>query len=505
MAQFLNFLNNRVSFFILFIAFLNISMMGPENVPVKDLLLSLDISGIFNIFLQAESFYRIPDTPIRFLIFIFSIIFFVLMIDKRIEIKKCPRIFITILPLIVYLFILTLLITDGFYNYSAILIVLLSLHYSLFYSKNNLSSLEKFFLLSYLAMFLVPFWSSMMHQTSFSEIDNYIRFILVIPIYLTLREIRIPMNNFINIVNLSSILIGLCALYCIIILNETRVRGFTSSAVIFGNISLVFFMFSFLSISRYINNNKNILFPLIASGATFFAWASTGSRGSVLLVLVFFFLLFTKPFKNLIIASKNVNIIFLLVITTIFVNSPIISRSIDSYGSTYNYITEGSEHHWRHSNSIVPRLNLWKGSIILINENTVKGIGLTNFNNSLNEQIKLKNIQPIRPLSDDLTDGQNHAHNQFLDIFIKTGVFGFLTLIFFMSIHLYYFYRRRYQSENNEDAGLLSLFGIVSVVGYICYMFTNSVFSHQLSTLFMTLLFIILSGMITNKLGKNST
>ena len=75
MAQFLNFLNNRVSFFILFIAFLNISMMGPENVPVKDLLLSLDISGIFDIFLQAESFYRIPDTPIRFLIFIFSIFF----------------------------------------------------------------------------------------------------------------------------------------------------------------------------------------------------------------------------------------------------------------------------------------------------------------------------------------------------------------------------------------------------------------------------------------------
>ena len=504
MARVLNFLNNRVSFFILFIAFLNISMMGPENIPVKDLLLSLDISGIFNIFLQAESFYRIPDTPIRFLIFIFSIVFFVLMIDKRIEIKKCPRIFITTLPLIVYLFILTLLITDGFYNYSAILIVLLSLHYSLFYSKNNLSSLEKFFLLSYLAMFLIPFWSSMMHQTNFSEIDNYIRFLLVIPVYLALREIRIPMNNFISIVNLSSILIGLCALYFIIISNETRVRGFTSSAIIFGNISLVFFMFSFLSISRYINNNKNILFPLIASGATFFAWASTGSRGTVLLVLVFFSLLFTKPFKNLIIIPKNMYIIFLLIITTIFVSSPIISRSVESYESTYNHITEGSGYHSSHNSSIVPRLNVWKASIILINENTVKGIGLTNFNNSLNEQIKLKNIEPIRPSSDDLTDGQNHAHNQFLDIFVKTGMFGFFTLIFFMIIHLYFFYHKLNQSKNNEDVGLLSLFGIVSVVGYIFYMLTNSVFSHQLSTLFMTLLFIILSGMITNQLGKKS-
>jgi len=478
--------------------------MGPENIPVKDLILAFDITSIFNIFLQSESFYRIPDTPLRFLVFIISIIFFILMINKKIEIKKCPRIFITTLPIIIHLFILTLLTTDGFYNYSAILIVLLSFYYSLFYSKNNLSSLEKLFLLSYLAMFLIPFWSSMIHQTSFSEIDNYIRFILVIPVYLTLREVQIPMDNFINIVNLSSILIGLCALYCIIILNETRVRGFTSSAIIFGNISLVFFMFSFLSISRYIGNNKNIFFPLIASGAAFFAWASTGSRGSVLLVLVFLFLLFTKPFKNLMIIPKSANIIFLLIITTIFISSPIVSRSIDSYGTTYNYITEGSEHHWKHSNSIVPRLNIWKGSIVLINENTVKGVGLTNFNNSLNEQIKLKNIQPIRALSNDLTDGQNHAHNQFLDTFVKTGVFGFFTLIFFMIIHLYFFYHRHYQSKNNGDTGLLSLFGIVSVVGYICYMFTNSVFSHQLSTLFMILLFIILSGMITNKSGKHS-
>ena len=127
-------------------------------------------------------------------------------------------------------------------------------------------------------MFLIPFWSSMMHPTSFAEIDNYIRFILVIPIYLTLREVDVPFDNFISIVNLSSILIGLCALYCILILNETRVRGFKSNNI--WQYITVFFLFSFLSISRYISSNKNILFPLIASGATFFAWASTGSRGS---------------------------------------------------------------------------------------------------------------------------------------------------------------------------------------------------------------------------------
>ena len=502
MSRVLNFLNNRFSFFILFIALLNVSMMGPENVPVKNLIFSFNINGIFNIFLQSENFYRIPDTPLRFSVFIFSIIFFILMVYKKIEIKKCPRILAAMLPLIVYLFIATLLITDGFYNYSAILIVLLSFYYSFYYSKNDLSSFEILFLLSYLAMFLIPFWSSMIHQTSFSEIDNYTRFILVIPVYLTLREVEVPFDNFINILNLSSILIGLCALYCILILNETRVRGFTSSAIIFGNIALIFSLFSFLSISRYVNNNKNIFFPVIASGAAFFAWASTGSRGSVLLVLVFLFLLFTKSFKSSMIIPKNTLITFLLIISIIFINSPIISRYADSYNSTYNYLIEGSGHHWRHSNSIVPRINIWKGSVIMINDNIIEGVGLTNFNHSLNEQIKLKNIPAIRPFSDNPTAGQNHAHNQFLDIFVKTGMFGFLTLIFFIMIHLYFFYHRYNQSKNNADASLLSLFGIVSVIAYICYMLIHSVFSHQLSTLFMTLLFIVLSGMITKKSGK---
>jgi len=69
-------------------------------------------------------------------------------------------------------------------------------------------------------------------------------------------------------------------------------------------------------------------------------------------------------------------------------------------------------------------------------------------------------------------------------------------------IHLYFFYHRYNQSKNNADASLLSLFGIVSVIAYICYMLIHSVFSHQLSTLFMTLLFIVLSGMITKKSGK---
>jgi O-antigen ligase len=192
----------------------------------------------------------------------------------------------------------------------------------------------------------------------------------------------------------------------------------------------------------------------------------------------------------------------LLFSSVILVNPSVIERFSNAYDSTYNYMIDGSPHHWKHSDSIVPRVNIWKGSMLMIEENFITGIGLNNFNESLGQKIKIGKIQPIRAASNNLTDGQNHAHNQFLDIFAKTGLFGFLSLIFFMMIHLYFFYRSYNLSHNNIETKYLSLFGVISVVGYIFYMSTNSILSHQLSTLFMILLFIILSGMITNRLEK---
>ena len=42
--------------------------------------------------------------------------------------------------------------------------------------------------------------------------------------------------------------------------------------------------------------------------------------------------------------------------------SGITHRLYNAYHGTYNYITEDSIHHWKHKDSIVPRLNIWNGS-----------------------------------------------------------------------------------------------------------------------------------------------
>ena len=401
-------------------------MIGPPNVPIKQMLLLFDINGILNIFSTTDTFYKIPNTFLRFLIFITSIILFITMIFNRKHGKNVPKFFVYSMTCAIYLFFITILTTNEIYNYIAIFIILTSFYFLVFYSKNNLSSIEILIMLSYLSIFLIPFFSSLIHETTFSEIDNYIRFILVIPVYLTLREIEFSSSNFFNMINIASILIGMFALYCILVLNEYRVRGFTSTALIFGNISLLFSLFSFLSIRHYLNNNKNIIFPLVASGASFFAWGATGSRGSIILIILFIILLMTKPFRKVLNLSIKQIILVTLIAITIFINSVNLIRYNNAYESTQNYIMDNSEHYWMHSDSIVPRINIWKGSVSIIKKNMIAGVGLNNFNSFLDKEIKLNNIQPIRKAKDNPTAGMNHAHNQYLDIFVKTGIFGFL-------------------------------------------------------------------------------
>ena len=415
-------------------------MIGPPSVPIKEIVLSLNFSELYKILISAETIYRVPDTLLRFSVFIFSLIFFIsIPLVKSMNYQE-PKYYSSIISFLSLSFLVTILISDNIYNYIAILLVIFSLIYVILYSRNTLNNIEISLLFTYLLMFTVPFWSSLFHSTSFSEIDNYLRFILVIPIYLTLREIKIAPDKVYLSINMSSILIGLFAIYCALFSEDIRVRGFTSSAMIFGNISLLFSLFSFITISQYLQENKNMIFPIIASLLAFFAWILSGSRGSIFLIFFFIALLFSKTSKENKLYSKKIIATSLIIISIIFINSSTFTRFTNAYESTYNYIFDNSEHYWQHSDSIVPRINLWKGASLLIEKHYAQGIGLNNFNKYLEKEIQLKNIQPIRNFSNNPTAGMNHAHNQYLDIFVKTGILGFMSLLIFIFFVIANFY-----------------------------------------------------------------
>jgi O-antigen ligase len=89
------------------------------------------------------------------------------------------------------------------------------------------------------------------------------------------------------------------------------------------------------------------------------------------------------------------------------------------------------------SKSIDERLSLWKSSIEVIKNNWMFGVGVGDFQTALDKQNYIMGF-------DIGVDNRYNSHNQYLQIFASTGIFGFLS---FLSIH-YYLLRNKLKQKS---------------------------------------------------------
>jgi len=493
-------LEKKIYLFAFSLILFFIASIGPPNVQVLHIFETFKIPELIKLYNESESFFRMPDTRTRFILYFISILTFLSIIflpsksTKDISHNRIIRV-------LIYIFLLTILSTNSLYNYSAILLILYSIYYLIFYSSRQYTKKEIILMSSYFILYFIPFVHALYFHTSLSETDNYLRFLLVIPLYILIREIDLDIYEFMNILYISSIVIGITAFYFLLTDNLTQLRGFTSSSTIFGNISFLFAMMSILSFNYYIKFNKNYLLPSLAILLSLFAWTLTASRGPLIaLIFISIFYLLKYPKISFKVLFPRVFIILMLFITTLIIFSNIPNRISQAYYSTYNYVFDDKSHTWKQKDSLIPRYIIWEGSAIMIKKNTFTGVGLNNFNLELNKLITNKSIPPVRNDLNNPTAGMNHAHNQYLDIFAKTGIFGFLSLLFFLIMNFYNF--KDGLKHKNEDCEYFAMIGLTIIIVYSSYMFTHTILSHQQSTLFMTVLLTIISGLMTNKINN---
>jgi O-antigen ligase len=472
------------------------SVFGNNETPVKQIFTEFNFFETLDLLATKESFFRTPDTFLRSSVFFLSIITmllsFILKSSNTNILSTTLRNLITILPLV---FFLTILSTDDFYNVIALLLVILSIYYTIFYAKRSFHRHESILISSYVLILIYPFYSSLIHQSSLAEIDNYLRFLFVIPVYITLRDMNISLKFFLLSIGLASLLSGALAIFQYLYINGP-VAGYSSSSSVFGAIVLFFSLISIMS-TAYFDKNKFIQYFLyVSSSIGIMGWMLTGQRGLILLIIFFgFFLFFTKS-KSLLWTSKMPLFIIPSILILFFFTTPLFSRITNAYESTYNYVIEDSPHHWRHRDSIVPRLTIWEGSINIIKENGFHGIGLDNFNKKLEEQMFLGKIDSIRDSVNNKSAGMNHAHNQYLDIYVKTGILGLITLLIFLYIHIKYF--RNGLNSDKSEYNLISLIGILSVFNFSIVMLFQTFLAHQQLILFMCLMLVTIGAMKSN-------
>ena len=453
--------------------------------------------------MYSDTFFRMPDTFNRALIFVLSLVFLVISSLYNSPFQSHNRLITISFVTLSSLFFITIIITDNAYNLSMMLLIIISLYYYIYKADNHFKSIEIILLLSYLAFFIFPFIHSYFITTSITEVDNYTRFLLAIPLYLMIRDLDFDKQFFLYLINIASIILLPVALYFYLLFDLDRVRIFTSSATIFSNISMTFFLFSMLSIYFFKRYKLSYIFlAYLGSFSALFAWGLSGSRFTIIIPLLLIILLILMPnYRKYVTPFCNkIGLIFVTLLLSTFFVSTSFDRLTNLNLSSIGDYSKPEANHWIKKDSIVPRLLIWNGAINMINENTISGIGLNNFNKELHSQIINNKIQPIRKDFDNPTAGLNHAHSQFLDIFAKLGFFGFLLLSFFIIINFYFFYRL---SKNNED-NIFAIFGLLFILIHSLIMINHVILSHHQSTIFMVFLLVFFAGLSlsNNKKGE---
>ena len=141
------------------------SVFGNNETPVKQIFTEFNFFETLDLLATKESFFRTPDTFLRSSVFFLSIITmllsFILKSSNTNILSTTLRNIITTLPLV---FFLTILTTDNFYNAIALLLVTLSIYYTIFYAKRSFHRHEIILISSYILILIYPFYNSLLHE-----------------------------------------------------------------------------------------------------------------------------------------------------------------------------------------------------------------------------------------------------------------------------------------------------------------------------------------------------
>ena len=307
------------------------------------------------------------------------------------------------------------------------------------------------------------------HETPLSELDNYYRFLLLLPLLLiTLSETRIIGLIFISAIAGIIHAYANDAFYGIHLYpdNVFRYEGTSSIAITYSIMCSTLFMVCLYYM--FYKNNKS--YHLILSSIIFLIlFMITETRGPLIgIVIASIYLSYAIKNKE----ENSVNYKLPLVVLSIFLIS--LMTIPNPVGERLKLMADINlaDPAEIESSSLRDRTYYLIFAIKEIEDNYIQGIGpqnvLTKMSQSLEEQ-GIKNII-----------ARDHVHNEFLDIALKFGLFSLILLFV-----VYFFIT---QTKNEEHRVLLNILMIMLISSQL----TQSQFAHHQAITFFIALFYLL-------------
>jgi O-antigen ligase len=266
-------------------------------------------------------------------------------------------------------------------------------------------------------------------------------------------------------------------------LDIDRPGGFIN-AITFGDLSLLLGLMSLVAAIDFRHTHRNVLLPALGALAGLAASLLTGTRGALIALLPAAVILVRVAH---LLPRKLVRIVVpvsaALVVTAYFVPQlGLQERLAQGVDEALAWWGGGGK-----TTSVGIRLELWKGSLMLIRDHPLFGIEPNLVKTYFGRLIAQGQLDPVV-----LT--MPHLHNEVLQALVTGGIPGLLAWLGVMLAPLAYFVRTLREGGSGSPQFTPALAGLLVVTSYLCFGLTEVIFWSIKGCMFYALMVFLLMG-----------
>lgn len=359
--------------------------------------------------------------------------------------------------------------------------------------KQVFSREEKLFFYSCVLIFLMAMFVSLLggfDKDAWKPVSRMLNLLLAVPLYFLFKQYLRKENIIWWGLFIAVVLCGAVAIYEVgfgSLYGSGAVGriGASTNPILFGNISLS--MMAMLVVAATTVKKMNYKVMLMVLVIIFFGLAATllsHSRGGWLMLPVLIVIIAWQLKSK--ISAKSLSLVVLMVPLIAVIMYMVPATGIqDRIDRSFDNIQKYSQGTGK-TTSIGIRLEMWKASWLLFEQQPVAGVGWGNYQENVRKLIEQKKASPK-------TDTWGSPHSQYFSAIVAGGSLMLFALVVFFLVPIFRF--KRLLAFNDARVKSYALAGIVLIIGYMIYGLTESIFERSIPTGFFAFYLALLFAM----------
>ena len=331
----------------------------------------------------------------------------------------------------------------------------------------SLESWEKKVLVGFAVLFLLISLSLVNtedYSSGVKRLGRYVHFPLFIPMYLLIKKYQIEVGKvFLLGIVVSTVVMFGQSMYQVVILEMDRAIGSTN-AIILGDTAMMFAVIIGCSLLTVANKWQHYALGVLAIGLALSACVMTIAKGAwILLPVIIVWLLWLK--RKSIGKSVFALIVFVSVLSIAGLFSiDKVKNRFDVALNEYNVYLEDPT--LNNTNSIGPRIEMWRDSITIWVSNPVLGTGIGDYGND--------RLQLYKDGQSNLKVKYGHAHSIYFELLSTTGLVGFFGLLIFIQIIPFKLFYSFWIEEHDVWIKFYALSGMATIIAFAVFGMTEA-------------------------------